>query len=325
MTVIQPAIDQLKTALAAHSRWTVVGHAIPDGDCVGSLIATAHALRAMGKEVTMVIEDGVPELYSFLRGADEVGTLSNLPAIYPCLFYVDCADPDRAGDKMKQMLNHAEMIVNVDHHISNTRFGQVNIVEASSSSTCELLTGIFQSLGLAIPSEIATPLYCGLVTDTGSFQYAQTYPETHRTAAMLLESMEDPNYVRMRIHESKTRTEVAVLQAALSSLTYSEDGQVAWMQLEYKTLERIGALNQHYEGIINMARAVEGVEVALLFRELSPGTVKIGFRSKGKVDVNALAGVYGGGGHPRAAGAQLKGALPDIQQEVINKVKELLA
>ncbi|MGE5371309.1 MAG: DHH family phosphoesterase [Solirubrobacterales bacterium] len=314
----------LQQALAANPSWTVIGHNIPDGDCTGSVLAVFQGLKALGKQVTAVVEDGLPEMYHFLDGADQIGSLADMPGVAECIIYVDCADRNRVGEKLQRILPEPRLIVNIDHHVSNDFFGQVNLVDAEASSTCELVYRIFSDLGIAIDSRIAGPLYCGIVADTGGFQYLSTSPETHRVTAELLKKIDDLAHLRNRIYESKSRTELEVLRASLGSLRFSEDGRIAWMELSYDTLNQLGAVNKNYEGIINHARSVDSVEVAIMFREFEPGRVKIGFRSKGILDVNQLAAGFGGGGHPRAAGAQINGQLDHVRSQVIAAVKEAL-
>lgn len=317
-------VDSFVEVMCRQRSFTILGHSIPDGDCIGSVTAMAWALRNMGKDVTAIIEDGVPAMYRFLNGVDTIASLSDCPQIHGCLVYLDCATPDRVGDELAKHMSNASTIVNIDHHISNQRYGNINLVDEKASSTCEMIFHLLKSMNLPLTIDIATPLYCGIVMDTGSFQYSSTGPSTHRMAAELLEIGIDQDRVRTNLFESKTRMEMALQKAALESLEFSEDGQVASMQLSHEGLVRLGAVGRHFEGTINLARNIENVEVALLFREIEPGLVKIGFRSKQLLDVNLIAKEWGGGGHKRAAGATLKGDLETVKKRVLLKVKECL-
>ncbi|MGE5543578.1 MAG: DHH family phosphoesterase [Bacillota bacterium] len=317
-------LDTVAEVLSQQESLTVLGHYIPDGDCVGSVTAMVLALKNMGKRVTAIIEDGVPGIYRFLKGTETISSLTNLPRINGCLVYLDCAAPERVGDKLAGHLHHAGTIINIDHHVSNPGFGNYNLVDINASSTCEIVFCLLKRMNIPITVDIATPLYCGMVMDTGRFQYSSTSPTTHRLAAELLEAGVDLDLVRSRLFESKTRMEITLQKLALDSLEFSTDGRIASMQLSHAELSRIGAVGQHFEGIIDMARNIENVEVALLFREIQPGVVKVGFRSKQLLDVNQLAGEWGGGGHQRAAGATLQGELESVKRIVLAKVEEYL-
>ncbi|NLW44695.1 MAG: bifunctional oligoribonuclease/PAP phosphatase NrnA [Syntrophomonadaceae bacterium] len=319
--------EELETAAQAlmrQKKLTLLGHSIPDGDCVGAVNALMWALADMGKDVNAVIEDGVPPTYRFLNGSERIASILNLPPINDCLVYLDCATKERVGDRLFPLIPAAATVINIDHHVSNQSYGTVNLVDVSASSTCEIVFCLLRKMDRPITIDIATSLYCGIVMDTGSFQYSNTGPQTHQVAAELLQCGVDVDLVRTRLFESKSRVEVSVQKTALDSLEFSKDGRIASMHLSYDDLTRLGAADLHFEGIINMARNIENVEVALLFREIQPGVVKVGFRSKQLVDVNRIAGEWGGGGHKRAAGATLRGELEAVKKLVLLKVEEHL-
>ncbi len=317
-------VDSVAEVLSRQDSLTLLGHSIPDGDCIGSVTAMIWALRNMGKEVNAIIEDEVPAMYRFLNGTKAIASLVNLPRINDCLVYLDCATPERVGDKLAQVLPYSKTIINIDHHVSNQSYGTANLVDPGASSTCEIVFSLLKSMNTPITVDIATALYCGVVMDTGSFQYASTSPATHRMAAELLELGIDQNLVRTHLFESKTRLEVALQKAALASLEFCGGGRIAYMQLSYEVLRELGAVGQHFEGTINLARSIENVEAALLFREIEPGLVKVGFRSKQFLDVNRVASEWGGGGHKRAAGATLHGELETVKNAVLSRVEDYL-
>lgn len=312
--------EGLSQALFSVDGWTVLGHSIPDGDCIGSVTALGLALESLGIKVSLVVEDGVPAMYRFLAGTQSIHSVEDLPQIYAGRIYVDCATAERIGDKLLPILPPGSITINIDHHVSNSMFGDINLVDPESSSTCEILLQVLAGLGVAIDQDIASSIFCGLVMDTGSFQYSNTSPATLRAAADLLEAGIDLDRIRTGLFESKSRTEMEVIKLALGSLQYTHQGRVAWLELSCQELLRIGSANLHFEGVINLARNVEGVEVALLFREIEPGLVKVGFRSKDKTDVNRIASIWGGGGHRKAAGATLHGSLAEVKDLVLTAV-----
>ncbi|MGE5397893.1 MAG: DHH family phosphoesterase [Chitinophagales bacterium] len=317
-------LNPVASVLQTYSQWTVVGHNIPDGDCIGAVIGLQNTLKQMGKDITSVIEEGVPSMYQFLDGWEHISTFQNPGLIHKNIIYVDCSDRQRVGEKLTTLLESAEFVVNIDHHVSNQKFGNINLVDEYASSTCELLFNLIKLLNISIGHEIATPLYCGIVMDSGRFQYSATRPETLETAAELLRSGVNLDLVRGRLFESKSKLEMTVTSAALETLSFSEDNRLAWMWLSNSVLSKLGAIGKHFEGIIDFARNVEGVEVAVLFREIEPGKIKIGIRSKGTIDANQAAALWGGGGHRRAAGAMLTGEIKDVIEQVTGRFKDEL-
>ncbi len=311
-------------AVVREPEWLVVGHSIPDGDCVASVVAMLLGLSFLGKRVVAVIEDRVPETYRYLKGFDLI-TKPELVEYWPtAVVYVDCSDPERVGTRTLPYLKNCKKVINIDHHPSNTFFGHFNRVEPEKASTAELVLDLLDEMRVPIDGPIATAVYTGIIMDTGCFQYSNTRPDTLRTAARMLEQGAELDVVRRNLFESRPLVEIRLLQQALSTLSFTADGKVAWMILTFEDILRLKAQDYHFEGLINYARFIDGVEVGLLFREIEPGIIKVGFRSKDMVDVNAIAARFGGGGHLRAAGARLEGNIEDVCQKVIEAVKEVV-
>ena len=312
-------------AIAREPEWLVVGHSIPDGDCIASVIALFLGLSFLGKRVVAVIEDRVPETYRYLRCFDSIKRPEAVEGWPTAVVYLDCSDPERVGTKTLPYLAGCKKVINIDHHPTNTFFGQFNRVEPKKASTSELVLDLLDEMEVTIDKSIATAIYTGIIMDTGCFQYSNTRPDTLRTAARMLEQGAELDVIRKSLFESRPAIEVRLLQQALSTLSFTEDGKVAWMVLTFDDVIRLNAQDYHFEGLINYARFIDGVEVGLLFREIEPGIIKVGFRSKDAVDVNAIAARFGGGGHLRAAGARLEGNMEDVCQRVIEAVKEVVA
>lgn len=312
--------DEIVQVLQRHQEFIVVGHSIPDGDCVGSVAGLYLGLVTLGKRVVAVLEDEIPCAYHFLSGVTKIMQPHQIEEWPRQVIYLDCADAERPGEVLAPLLAGCNVSINIDHHVSNSFFGVYNRVEPEKASTAELVLELLQRLEVEITPAIATAIYVGMVTDTGCFQYGSTTPATLRTAAWLLESGVDIDQVRINLYESRPRQEVGLLQRALASLQLTADGKIASMLITYHDLVELDALQHHYEGLINHARSIAGVEVGMLFREIEPGVVKIGFRSKQSVDVNQIAARLGGGGHPRAAGAQIEGDIREIHDRVVGVV-----
>lgn len=317
-------LKEIAADINKRDAFLLVGHALPDGDCIGALIALYLGMVAMGKEVRMLLQDSVPAMYEYLPGAEAVLLPAQFTGPVHNVIYLDCSDEERPGDQMVDILKDRSHTINIDHHQSNNFFGDLNFVDERASSTAELVYELLQLLPVEINADIANALYVGIVQDTGGFQHNNTSSQTFRTAAALLEQGVDLDQVKLNLYESKSREEVALLGLALQSLQLNSQGRVAWMTLHYDDILELGALQTCPEGMINNTLTIQGVEVGLLFRELTPGLIKISFRSKGTTDVDALAARFGGGGHPRAAGAQQSGSMAEVVSKVIAAVESVI-
>lgn len=315
---------EVARVIKARDNFLLVGHAIPDGDCVGSLLGMHQILKNLGKQSRMVLQDPIPHIYNYLSGSAEVMLPSQLNDTVENVIFLDCADEDRAGQELLSKLGQRGFTINIDHHQSNTLFGDVNLIQPNMAATAELLYHLATILPVKITPALANALYAGIVQDTGSFHHSNTRSETFRIAADLLECGVDLNQTRINLFESKSRGEMNLLTCALHSMRYSEDGKIAWMTITYKEAESLGVLDLHPEGIINHTLMVEGVEAGILFRETNPGIIKVGFRSKGRIDVARLAAAFGGGGHRQAAGVTMEGSLDQIKERVITAVREVM-
>jgi len=312
MSELQAVVDTLR----AHDRFLVVTHENPDGDALGSLLATTIALRQLGNDVEMHLSGlaPLPREYAFMRLS---GLLRQLPPDLEerVLVAVDCAKADRIGPDPAPV-ERAKLVVNVDHHHDNSRFGDVNLIVSDASSTGEVLRDVFRELGITITPEIAEPLYIALVTDTGRFQYANTTPKALRLAAELVDAGADVHAVFQQVYESVEFAKLKLLARALERAQVLEGGRIVVSHLVRTDFGEVGAVEPYSEGIIDYLRAVEGSELAVLIREPpSDGgpTRRISLRaSVDELDVSAIARVFGGGGHRQAAGFQSDRPIDEI-------------
>jgi len=318
------SIKEIGEQLLGRDEYIVVGHAIPDGDCIGSVLGLCLGLQSLGKKAQMLLEDPVPPIYVYLTGVNNIMGPDKFTGSPGNVIYLDCSDKYRVGEKMEELLADSSFVINIDHHPTNDLFGDYNYVEPRAGATAEIIYKLLKYLDVEITPEIADPLYAGIIKDTGSFLNSNTTSETMRITADLLDKGADVNKARINLIESKPREEVLLLRQAIQHIDFSEDGKIAWMMLSYKEVKDIGALDIHPEGIINYTRMIKGVEVGLLFRETSPGYVKVGFRSRGRVDVSSLAAALGGGGHRQAAGAEQEGSLEDVKERVLGVVRDVI-
>ncbi len=314
-------LKAIADALRQHDRFLVVTHENPDGDALGSLLAATLALRQLGKDVVMYHagETPLPREYAFMPLA-ELARERPVDASERVLLAVDCAKEDRIGDEA--VLALAQLVLNLDHHHDNTRFGDVNLIVADASSTGEVLRDVFAELGVELTPELAEPLYIALVTDTGRFQYANTTPKALRLAAELVEAGADIHAVFQQVYESVEFAKLKLLARALDRAEVLEGGRIVVSHLVRGDFADAGASEPYSEGIIDYLRAVEGAELALLIREqMSQGapTYKGSLRSSiDELDVSVIARRFGGGGHRQAAGFSTDLALA----ETVEKIRE---
>ncbi|MCW2977869.1 MAG: hypothetical protein JWM06_3150 [Actinomycetia bacterium] len=311
-------LQAVAETLRAHDRFLVVTHENPDGDALGSLLATTLALRQLGKDVQMFLSGSAP-LASEYRFMQLDGVLRELPADVAdrVLVAVDCAKVDRIGPDPAPV-ERTKLVIDIDHHHDNSRFGDVNLIVADASSTGEVLRDVFAELGVAITPEIAEPLYIALVTDTGRFQYTNTTPKSLRLAAELVEAGADVHAVFQQVYESVQFAKLKLLARALDRARVLEGGRVVVSHLVRTDFAEVGAVEPYSEGIIDYLRAVEGAEVAVLIREppRDDGPLRrVSLRaSVDELDVSAIARLFGGGGHRQAAGFSSEKSIDEITE-----------
>jgi phosphoesterase RecJ-like protein len=318
------SLEEIAELLLNLDNYTIVSHIIPDGDCVGSMLGLYLSLKKSGKQVIMTLSDPVPEKYYYLPQWDKIKKPSELDFLSENVIFLDCADKERAGEEFLALLSNTATIINIDHHLQCNLYGNYNYVKPQASATGEIIFSLLQNMKMEISKDIADCLYAAIVMDTGSFMNSNTTSDTMRITASLLDAGANVDQARIRLFESKPRKEVLMLGKALQHIGFSDDGKIAWLSLSYDEAKGLNALDFHPEGIINYTRMINGVQVGILFRETEPGVIKIGFRSKGDIDVAKIAAKYNGGGHRQAAGASQEGTLEEVQWQVINTVKDVI-
>jgi len=323
-TTMQPTdTGAVVEALRANDRFVVTSHDNPDGDALGSLLATHLALEALGKDSVMVLGGAapLPGEYAFLE-LDGHGLSRTAPPDLDSrvLVAVDCAQESRIVEP--SLLERARLTVNVDHHHDNSRFGEVDLVVDDASSTAEVLADVFAALGVELTPAIAEALYTAVVTDTGRFQYSNTTPKALRLAAELVEAGANISRVFVEVYESTPFPKLKLLARALERATELADGRIVVSELRREDFDAAGAEEPYSEGIIDHLRAVDGAELVALVRELPEGAAsarKGSLRSHPDgVDVSAIARGFGGGGHKRAAGFSTDLEMDEITRRIVD-------
>jgi phosphoesterase RecJ-like protein len=322
-------LGAVAAALREHDRFLVTTHENPDGDALGSLLATTLTLEALGKDAVMYLYGDVPipTEYQFM----ELRRLTREPphdAAERVLVAVDCANEDRIGHDLG-LVERAPLTIDIDHHHDNTRFGDVNLIVSEASSTGEVLRDLLRELGVALTPDIAEALYIALVTDTGRFQYANTTPKALRLAAELVDAGADVHSIFQQVYESVQFQKLKLLARALDRAEVYEGGRIVVSYLLRTDFSELGAPDPYSEGIIDYLRAVEGADMAVLIREpprLSGPERRISLRaSTDELDVSAIARKSGGGGHRQAAGFSSEASVEEITDFVRREFRAAMA
>jgi len=310
-------LDAVVTALRGHERFCVLSHESPDGDALGSMLGMALCLRALGNDTVMYLGGGsaFPAEYAFLE-LDEVQREVPADIAGRVLVAVDCANARRIGPD-PAVLERAALVVNIDHHHDNSRFGAVNLVVGEASSTAEIIADVGGALGAPLTAPIAEALYVGLVTDTGRFQYSNTTAKALRLAATLLDAGADHSAIFRHVYETVPVAKLELLGRALASVRLHVEGRVVIAQLLASDFTEVGAVDPYADGVIDVLRQAEGSELVALMREpLAAGgpTRRVSLRSSTEaIDVSAIARQRGGGGHRMAAGFSSDESFAEIE------------
>jgi len=307
-----------------HKRFAITTHLSPEGDAVGSALALRLLLRRLEREALIVLQDPVPQNLRFLKGTEGVRTPLELPQRLeePELWFVlDCAGLDRVGEEVRRLIEASgRPIVNIDHHIDNSSFGDHNYVR-QAAATAQLVFELARAFG-AVDPEIATCLYAGIVADTDSFRNDNTDAHVLRAAAALVEEGARAREVAINLYERRRPGELRLLGYSL--LHARLEDSIVWCELPLKVFAELGASPQETEHLVEELRALEGVEVAVLFKELERGRVKVSLRAKHGFKVNEVARRFGGGGHEQAAGCIVEGELAAVERLVLEELRRRL-
>ncbi len=314
---------ELLTIFRAHRRFVITSHSRPDGDSAGSVLALSAMLRQLGCETLPVVADPVPSTYSYLPGVDEIlvtDSLTELPGFEeaPCIL-LECDGVARTG--LTGFGNR--LLINIDHHASGRSFGGYNWIDPEACAVGAMIYDIAVSGGFEITPEIAICLYTAILFDTGGFTHGSTNATTLRMAHDLALRGAHPAHVARNIYFSQTEGKFRVLGAALNNM--QRDGPLAWTSVRLGEMQRAGADADDCEGIVNYLISIEGVESAVFFRELSgEDAFRLSLRSKGNLDVAAVAERFGGGGHRSASGCTLPGPLAAAEQQILRELRKAL-
>lgn len=315
-------LTKIIETLKQENKFYLISHMLPDGDSIGSLLAMANGLRSLGKEITAFTPGHIPHKYSFLHGA---GLINNSPELEDeniTVLVLDSSDLERLGD-FKEAVSASKKIINIDHHITNQKYGDLNFVDPDAAATGEIVYHLLKEIGAQITRHTAECLYVAISTDTGSFKFDNTTALTHRVIAELLETGISPAVISLKVFDERPLSFYILLKEAISSLEFYGDRLIAVMSLSKDVRERCGATTDDLEGIVNYTRNIEGVELGIMFYVEGENEVKVGFRSR-QLDVSLLAGKLNGGGHARAAGCRMYGDFESVKKRVMLEAKNMI-
>ncbi|HXX28789.1 MAG TPA: bifunctional oligoribonuclease/PAP phosphatase NrnA [Terriglobales bacterium] len=296
-------------------RFLLTSHARPDGDAIGSALACRQILHLMGKQAEVVLRDGVPRIYQPLPFADAVVRAERVNEDYEAAIILECDSIRRT--RLEGL--EKQFLISIDHHLSGRPFAHVNWIDPQAVATAEMIYKLAREAGVRISPEIATCLYTAVLTDTGSFMFEGTNEHTFALARELVLAGADPARCARSVYFGHSTAKMRLLGAALSNL--HREGPLAWIWVTCEQMERVGAKEEDCEGLVNYALSIQDVEVAAFFRELPDGRFRVSLRSKGQLNVSAVAEQLGGGGHKCASGCAVDGPLPVAVARVIAQLR----
>jgi len=315
-------IQQLKNS----NNVFLCSHINPDGDAIASVIAMGLSLASLQKETTLYNESPIPAVYRFLPSVKQIVRHIDRQTIYDTAIVLDCGDLQRIG-KAASFVSRIPVIINIDHHVSNTRFGDFRLIDFSACATVAIIYRLLKQMELPITKDIATLIYTGILTDTGSFRFSNTNKLAFAICKEMIDIGVDPYYVARNVYETFSPGYIKLLHKALGSIEISKNGKLSMITLTQEMLDEAGARPEEVNGLINYAKAINNVKIAVLIHRISDtkgtkgkaqGRFHVSLRSDGTVDVAAFASSFGGGGHYRAAGFSIESSIVDLKKRIFN-------
>jgi phosphoesterase RecJ-like protein len=313
------AIESILRVIRDGERFMVCSHSRPDGDAVGSVLATGMLLEQMGKRADLVTADRIPAVYRKLPGADGIRTAMRVHGPYDAAILLECDSVERTRLRGLEPF----FIVNIDHHASGRPWGGLNWIDRDAASVGQLVHRLILAAGATVTPEMATCLYTTLLTDTGGFLFGTLRASTFALAEELVKAGANPVRIAQETYFSTPMSKLLLLGAALGNLW--REGRLSWLWVTHDDMVRTCAADEDCEGIVNYALSVADVEASVFLRELPEGDIRVSLRSKGKINVAAIAERMGGGGHENAAGCTLRGPLNRALEEILGELRPRVA
>ena len=313
-------MDEIIRFVQTNQRFAVTSHDRPDGDSIGSSLGLALALEQLGKTVDLFGSDPHPHHYDFLPGIQNIQITDHLEGDYDGLFVLECSELGRSGLQDLERF----FVINIDHHPYTKPFGNLNWLNPTASAVGELVYYLIRSLSAELTPEIATNLYVAIMTDTGSFQFSNTHAKTFQVAGDLVSCGANPSVIAQTVYMNQPHSKFRLLSTLLGGLELHAIQRIASITLTQEMLKETGASLQDSEGFVNYPLSMEGVLLAIFFREESDKQYRVSLRSKNHYDVAAVAKRFGGGGHKNAAGLSIQGSFEEVRNALMSALEKLL-
>lgn len=316
MMTHSPEMLQIVEAIRARQRFVLSSHSRPDGDSIGSQLAMAYALRALGKDVRVVNKDRAPGPILQFPGVPEIEIADSVQGEFDAAIIMECGDLARTGVACLDRY----FVINIDHHPGNTEYGQLNWFDASAAACAEMVFDLIEALGVPLTRDIATHVYLAILTDTGSFHYSNITPRTFAISGRCLEAGVDPVQVARNVYDSNNMGRLRLFGAVLSGMQLDTTGRIAVVYLDHQMAREAGGTYEDTEGLINLPLTVKEIQAVVFFKQSEGDEYRVSMRSKGQIDIGAVAKQFGGGGHKNAAGCTVVGGIDALQKTFIDKM-----
>jgi phosphoesterase RecJ-like protein len=315
-----PADRQIADAIRARKRFVISSHARPDGDSIGSQLAMAYALRAMGKHATVVNKDPASPPIMAFPGVSDIVIADRVEGDYDAAIIMECGDLDRPGVAGLDQY----FLINIDHHPGNTGYGDLQWFDQSAAACGEMVFDLIQTLGVPLSVEIATHVYLAILTDTGSFHYSSISPRTFDICRQTLEAGVDPVQMARNVYDTNNMGRLKIFGAVLSAMQIDPTGRIAIVYIDHAMARQAGGTYEDTEGLVNLPLSVKEILAVVFFKQSEGTEYRVSLRSKGEIDVGGVAKQFGGGGHKNAAGCTVSGPIDALQHTFVEKIQRAI-
>jgi phosphoesterase RecJ-like protein len=320
MMTTSPEIQKIVDAVRTRQHFVLSSHSRPDGDSIGSQLAMAYTLRALGKNAVVVNADPAPPPLMAFPGVPEIVIAPAVEGTFDAAIIMECGDLARTGVTGLDRF----FVVNIDHHPGNTGYGQINWFDAKAAACGEMVFDLVRALGVPLSLEIATHIYLAILTDTGSFHYSSISPRTFDICRETLEAGVDPVLVARNVYDSNNMGRLKLFGAVLSAMQIDQSGRIAIVYLDHEMARAAGGTYEDTEGLINLPLTVKEIQAVVFFKQDEGDQYRVSMRSKGLIDIGAVAKEFGGGGHKNAAGCTVTGPVDALQKQFVEKIERAI-
>jgi bifunctional oligoribonuclease and PAP phosphatase NrnA len=320
MMTTSPEIQKIVDAVRTRQHFVISSHSRPDGDSIGSQLAMAYTLRALGKNAVVVNADPAPPPLMAFPGVPEIVIAPAVEGKFDAAIIMECGDLARTGVTGLDRF----FVVNIDHHPGNTGYGQINWFDAKAAACGEMVFDLVRALGVPLSLEIATHIYLAILTDTGSFHYSSISPRTFDICRETLEAGVDPVLVARNVYDSNNMGRLKLFGAVLSAMQIDQSGRIAIVYLDHEMARAAGGTYEDTEGLINLPLTVKEIQAVVFFKQDEGDQYRVSMRSKGLIDIGAVAKEFGGGGHKNAAGCTVTGPVDALQKQFVERIERAI-